>query len=310
MLKRFKNGADNGTSIIGIYAFILIIGIFLEFFAGGSSEVSPVFSQFVHYGIYLIIALLGIIFALNTYSINHLRQMLKKFQETGRVTPYLDLTDENLDLPTKFQETVAELETLGFEFFAVLDASENHDRSQTIWYWTDETQTVRAYLSLVPPLKQMVTAFITILEDEGTVETGYNVRMQMETNNLHVRNITTSLSVAYDFHLQQIVKYEEQHGQPIAISNSAELLEWSNHLKQKQYPAVYENRLENLSKYTMLIAFMIIGLILAVFISQWIDIAIAVGITGIIMGVALNFFNYADVKEAFGSVEGRKKQKN
>lgn len=310
MFKRFVNGTEKGFAIIRIYTFILAMGLFFVIFWGGSSEFEWMYSQLISYIIYAFIVILSFFFLVNTYGINHLRRRLKKLQETGHVTSYMDLTDEKLDFPAKFQDRVSELETLGFQPFAVLDTSEKHDRSRTLWYWTDDSHTVRAYLSLVPPFKQMITAFITVMEDEGTIETAYNVRMQMDTDSLHVRNVTTSLSVAYDFHLQQIVTYESQHGQPIAIRTSTELVEWSNHFEQKQHPVVYKNRIENLSKYTMLYGALVIGFILALFISQWIDITIAVGITGIVMGVGYNMVSFSDVEDAFGSVEARKKKKN
>ncbi len=238
------------------------------------------------------------------------RRLQNKFNSREVDTLYRDLTEENIDIPVDFQPSISEIEFLELSPFAVLGFSDEQGNDQILLYWTNNSHTVRASLVRATPTNRIVSSFTTILEDKAMIQTVYNVRMQMDTDTLHIRNVTSSLSATYDFHLQQIANYENQHGKPISITSSTELIELSNYLGGKNQRDFFENRIQSTQKYMVLYIVLIIVCTLAIFLSQWVNLMSLFGLVGIVMGICIIFFKSSSLEEAFGSVEGRKKQKN
>ena len=141
------------------------------------------------------------------------------------------------------------------------------------------------------------------MEDDAAIETAYRVRMQMDTDTLHVRNVTTSIESAYDYHQHQLAIYEAQHGAPVAISSPAELVEYSNRLKKIHHPQVYANRMEHVRRYLIFYAVTIAGFVIALFVAPWFNLMFSFAIIGILVGASFSLFNLEETDASFGSVE-------
>ena len=306
MFKRILFPKNKGLSLIVVATLLLLVAIPLEVFFDFTSGLNPFISKMMWFAI-VVLSLLEILMFYNFYQ---LRRLQSNFEAGGKNIPYLDVTEQNLTPPEKLEANIRELEALGFTSFAVLDASDKHDGSRLLWYWADESHTIRAYIALLQPFNRVVTAFITVLEDDAAVETAYRVQMQMDAGTLHVRNVTTSIEAAYDYHQHQLAIYEAQHGAPVVISSPAELLDYSNRLKKVHHPLVYKNRIENVSRYLAFYGLTIAGFILALFLAPWIDLLISFAMIGILIGVSFSIFNLEETDASFGSVEkyGKKKK--
>lgn len=306
MLNRILNRKQYGFALIILGSLVLALALFLEFSLG----VELAFDWLIVPFLFIIITILILIILIYSYTLYSLRTQMKNFDERGKNIPYLDLTENDLPFPQKFDAHLAKIETLRFKQFATIDASDKHNGSRILWYWVDESHTVRLSMSLVQPLNQIYISFITVLEDEAVIETGYRTRMQMDTDRLHIRNVSTNLEATHDYHLHQIATYEAVHGAAIAIHRSAELIEWSNRLKKRNHPLIYQNRIEKYSQYLIIYAVLATAFIVAFLLSSFVNLIFSVAVITILIGIASSYFEVEELIAAFGSVKQGKKKKN
>lgn len=235
----------SSNAIIALALLFLLLVLGAEYGLGISIDMAHMIKPALQVvlGVFILLVILSLI------SINAVEKWHQNFKEHQSATLYRDMSEQNINPPNQLKNRIQELDALGLQYFGVLDISLAQDGSQLLWYWTDPSYIIRAYVTVKPPFNRVVSGFISILDDETVIETVYRVNLHITSETLINRNITSSLDDAYAYHQYQLATQSLDHGDAIVVSTVPELIDYSERLRRQNHDVIYAYQKDHCYRY-------------------------------------------------------------
>ena len=131
-----------------------------------------------------------------------------------------DISNLNLEPPSKTQEIITSLNSLGFRRLGEAQSALPYNNFVTVWTLVNIENTVQAEVVFG------WMSFSTYFQDNVLVVTDYPSGEHIEMPKYQSHTITSNISDTYQHHLEQVDKFRQLYGSPNPIRNMADYIKW------------------------------------------------------------------------------------
>ena len=132
----------------------------------------------------------------------------------------IDISHLQLTPPSKTKEIIASLNSLEFHRLGESQLELPIKKSVTVWILINSNNTIQAETGFGR------ISFSTFFQDNVLVVTDYPNGEHIEMPKYQSHTITSSISDAYQHHLEQVAKFSQKYGSPNIIRNMADYFQW------------------------------------------------------------------------------------